>query len=548
MKEQSVHKQTVKEALAQLETWDDEHLVGQLFSVASGGHAAKNILGFGDSASPDQVERAHEALLQLIRDYHLGAIIYFPPGGDHEPVADIRRRVLELQAAAEVPLLISTDQENGTVARVRVGVTHLPGAMALGATGDEELWRETARATAAQLRSVGIAQTLAPVADVNVVAENPGVNIRSAGSDPHRAARQLAVTIRAWSEAGLASTLKHFPGYGSAAVDPHLGLPSVGLSRDQWDRTERLPFQAAIEAGADTVMLGHVAFPALDPVDAATFSRPIVTDLLRHELGFTGVIITDALDMGGAERPEGPAEACVSALQAGVDQLLMPVDLPTAYEAVLRALREGRLDRDQLVASARRILTLKAKLQLDEPIGPGPETLPHQEQAELARRVATAAVAQRNAEVPAVLTPGAELLLIHPGVDPQKRGVNPGEVLGRQLRAAGHGVTELVWTEGTPWPGRPDTSAREAVLVLRDAWKEHAPVAEVLAELSRAGLVVHVVALRSPYEAASVAGKYSVLLTYGDNQFAVEAAGRVLLGEEPARGGLPMGVPTPADQ
>lgn len=552
-------KTTVEQALTEVDTWSDEVLVGQLFSVASGGHAAKDILGFGEGGSTDD---ANQRLKEYIRDYHLGAVIYFPPGGDHEPVADIRRTIEELQEAAEVPLLIATDQENGTVARVRVGATHLPGAMALGATGDPQLWEATARATAEQLRAVGIFQTFAPVADVNVVPANPGVNIRSAGSDPQRAADQLRVVVSTMGKEGLGSTLKHFPGYGSAAADPHFGLPSVGLTRQAWDATERIPFQAAIDAGADAVMLGHVAFPALDSSNAATFSPAIVRDLLRNDMGFSGVIVTDAMDMGGADRPEGPAEACVSALQAGADQILMPVDLPQAYDAVLRAVSEGRLRREQLRDSARRILRLKAKLGLDDPQIEEMAIFDSPEHVEVARAAAAASVAQRDPRLPATLAPGASVLLIHPGEDPQKRGVNPAEVLAPILREAGHPVLVHQWgateSEGGPWPGigavlggqalsSVETSPSEAVVVLRDAWKDDLPVAEVLAELDRAGMAVHVVATRSPYEAAAVDSRHDVLLTYGDNEYAIEAAGNVLIGLQEARGRIPMNITAPSE-
>lgn len=526
---------TIRHALSTVDTWSDQVLVGQLFSVASGGHAAKDIMGFG----AEKDTKAHERLKEYIRRYHLGAVIYFPPGGDHEPVADIRRTVCDLQDAADIPLLVSTDQENGTVARVRVGAVHMPGAMALGATEDPELWAQVARATAEQLRGVGIFQTFAPVADINRVSANPGVNIRAAGSDPDKAARQLEIVVKELAAGGVAATLKHFPGYGSAAVDPHLGLPSVSLTREEWDATERLPFQAAIDAGADAVMLGHAAFPALDAENSATFSAPIVRDLLRQECRFDGVIVTDAMDMGGAERPEGPAEACVAALAAGADQILMPVDLPAAYEAVLRALREGRLDRGELQNSARRILRLKLKLGLDEPQLPDIEIFDSPRHLEVARRAAALSMAWRSPSESGPLEPGSSLLLIHPGKDPQKRGVNPGEVLAPILRDAGHDVTTVEWDERHDVV---DDVATDAILVLRDAWKEGLPVSDAIADLAARGMRVHVIATRSPHEAAAVSRACPVLFTYGDNLYAIEAAGRVLAGLADARGALPMPV------
>lgn len=545
-------KKTVKEALQEVDQWEDEVLVGQLFSVASGKHAAKDILGFDGDVTEGEQSLVHEQLKQAIRDFHIGAVIYFPPGGDHEPVDQIRSSNLDLQQSAAVPLLIATDQENGTVARVRVGATHLPGAMALAAADDPEAAAAVARVTADQLRAVGIAQTFAPVADVNVVPENPGINIRSFGSDPAEVSGHIGTVVRGLADGGLASTVKHFPGYGSAAVDPHLGLPSVGLTREEWDATERLPFQEAIEAGVDSVMLGHAAFPALDPENPATFSRPIVTELLRGDLGFDGVIVTDAMDMGGAERPEGPAEACVTALQAGVDQILMPEDLPEAYNAVLTALREGRLDRSELIKSAKRILNLKLKLGIDEADLPDLEVFNDPTHVPLAQRVAASSVAERDSTVPSQLDEGSPVLVIHPGADPQKRGANPGKTLERILSAAGHETHCAQWgateEEGGEWRGLADHSVpsdvKQAVVVLRDAWKDGLPVADLLQDLKDAGMKAHVVALRSPYEAVTVPSEYPVLFTYGDNQYAIEAAGNVLIGKQVARGRIPMALET----
>ncbi|MDN6428410.1 MAG: hypothetical protein L0J79_01040 [Propionibacterium sp.] len=404
-------RQRIGRALAGLDQWDDEHLVGQLFSVASGGHAAKDIMGFG-AVDP---QRAHALLLDDIQHYHLGGIVYFPPGGTHEPVADIRATVLALQAAAEVPLLVATDQENGTVARVRNGATHLPGAMALGATADPQLWYDTTVASAEELRAVGIFQTYAPVADLNITSANPSIGVRSAGADTEAACRQIDTVVRALRDHGVAATLKHFPGYGTAAVDPHLGLPSIPLGRQEWVESERRVFAAGVRAGADAVMIAHILFPAVDPDLPATFSPTILRTELRDKLGFEGILVTDAMDMGGAVHPDGPAQACVAALAAGADQILMPGNLPEAYEAVLTALREGRLDRDELRASARRILQVKLHLGLDEPDMPDLSVCNSAPHRDLATRAARASMAWRDADRARPFDPvGGDILLVVP--------------------------------------------------------------------------------------------------------------------------------------
>ena len=536
---------TVKSALESVDQWDDERLVGQLFNIASGRHAAQNVMGFGGGGN-STAEELHEELRRAIEKYHIGAVIYFPPGGDHEPVEDVRSAMLDLQTAADVPLLIATDQENGTVARIRVGATHMPGAMALAATRDPQLWDEVAKITADQLRAVGIFQNFAPVADVITVPDNPGVNIRTAGSDPDRAGEQVAAFAAAQSAHGLASTLKHFPGYGSAKVDAHFDLPSIPVSREEWDRTERIPFEKAIRAGADSIMLGHVTFPALDPDNAATFSSAVIQTVLREDLGFEGVIITDAMDMGGADRPEGPAEACVSALLAGVDQILMPHDLDSSYAAVLAAVRDGRLDRARLRESAKRILKLKLKLGLDDPVVPELSIFDSAHHVEVAERAASAALSVRDSAVFRPLDTSSRVVIAHPGVDPQKRGVNPGEVLREVLETAGHDVDEILWggteREGGPWNGVIPEGVGQAVLVLRDAWKDGIDVAGVVSSMLGAGLDVTIVAIRSPYDTAAVGHEVPALLTYGDNVYAVRAAGLALIGSLEPAGHHPMPV------
>ena len=540
---------TVEQALESLEEWTDEMLVGQLFSVASGDHTARDIMGFGNGANEEAQLRAHERLKQQIRDYHLGGIIYFPPGDKHEPVANIRQDMLDLQDVASVPLLIATDQENGTVARIQVGVEHLPGAMALAAADNPVLTKRVGYATGEQLRSGAIFQTYAPVADVNVVPSNPSINVRSPGSDPQTAARHVATEVQAFSDGGVASTLKHFPGYGSATVDPHHGLPLILLTREEWNATERLPFQEGIKAGADSVMLAHALFPALDPNNAATFSPAIVRDLLRNELGFDGVIVTDAMEMGGAARSEGPAEACVLALQAGVDQILMPADLPEAYEAVLAALKDGRLDRTELQESARRILELKLKLGLDSPSLPTSATVDSIDHAALAAEVAAASIALRDPSQKPFLAENSAVLLIHPGVDPQRRGANPGDIIAPILEQTGHHVKQIVWGNEGDLPidleefALADTEvSRDAVIVLRDAWKSHLPVTDLLDSLFAAGVKANVIVTRSPFEASTVQRDCPVVFSYGDNAYALEAAARVVAGVEAPNGILPMPV------
>ncbi|QTX04080.1 glycoside hydrolase family 3 protein [Agromyces archimandritae] len=549
VEEENIVATTVLSALTEADTWDDERLVGQLFNIATGRHAARNVFAFGDDgqAPGEQAssEALNEQLKQFIRENHVGAVTYFPPGGRYESLPAIRATIRELQDVADVPLLVATDQENGTVARVRVGVPQLPGAMALGATADAELWRLSGAYTADQLLAAGVQQAFAPVADVNTRSANPGVNIRSAGADPVAAAAQVATVVRALGEKGVAATLKHFPGLGRAAVDSHNELPIVSIARDAWDAVERLPFEAGIDAGADSIMLGHVVFPALDEKNPATFSRAIVQGLLRAELGFDGVVVTDAMDMGGAAHPDGAGEACVAALDAGVDQILMPADFPEAYDAVLAAVKDGRLSRERLRESAKRILRLKQKRSVGTLDLAAAATVDTAVQERFVQRSAARAIAVRDDAAPATLQPGAHILLLHPGNDPYRRGADTGGVIRTVLETAGHTVT------AAPWGGDADalaaavtSDATQAVVVLRDAFKSGLPVTELLESLTASGLDVFVIASRSPYDGASVPSAYPLVLSYGDDAPSLTAAAHVLTGAAEALGGRPMPVPS----
>lgn len=525
----------LQEALATIDEWADEVLVGQLFSVSSGRHVAKDIMGLVDES--DDVDL--DAILEdYIKTYYLGGIIYFPPGGDHESVHAVKETVDRLQKAAWTPLIVSTDQENGTVARIRQEATHFPGAMALGAADDEDLWINISKASAKELRAVGIYQTFAPIADLNVISENPSVGVRSPGADAKRAAKQVAATTKGLQEAGVGATLKHFPGLGSAAVDPHLGLPTMPLGREEWQNTEALVFEAGIEAGAGAVMIAHIVFPAVDPEQAATFSYPVITELLRNEFGFEGVIVTDAMDMGGAEHPDGPGEACVAALAAGVDQILMPADLPEAYEATVNALKEGRLDREQLRKSAKRILQMKINLGVGEE-QPPVSVVGSKEHVDLSVEAARKSLTARDPKNwKAALKDAKKVALVHMGDDPQKRGENPAKVLVPFLEDRDVEVVAVPWGPNAASGLDPDVD--HLVVVLRDAWREEEPASEILAQIAEVKVPLTVVATRSTHEASGVSADHPVLFTYGDSEHALRAAAEAMLGDVEPTGTPPI--------
>ena len=251
-----------------------------------------------------------------------------------------------MQRLATVPLMVGGDFERGASMRLE-GATVFPHAMAFGAAGDPSLTRYEGEITAREARALGVHWVYYPVADVNNNPDNPIINIRSFGENP----KDVAAHVKAFIEGAHAdkknfvlTTAKHFPGHGDTAVDTHMNLATIPADRDRLERLELVPFKAAIEAGVDAVMTAHIAVPALAPPDVpATLSPAILTDLLRKQLGFKGLVITDALEMGGIAKGFSSGEACVRALEAGADTLLMPTDPDAAIRAVLAAEQSGRI-------------------------------------------------------------------------------------------------------------------------------------------------------------------------------------------------------------
>ena len=316
--------------------------------------------------------RDYQKFVRLIHDTNVGGLILTNATNGRavqkaEPYA-LAAFLNRMQRIARVPLMVGADFERGASMRVS-GTTAFPHAMAFGATGDPSLTRFEGEVPAREARALGIHWVYYPVADVNNNPENPIINIRSFGENP----QDVAAHVKAFIEGAhsdkhnmVLTTAKHFPGHGDTAVDTHLSLAEITAGRERLESLELVPFRAAIEAGVDSIMTGHIAVPALGPGDMpATLSPAILTDVLRTELNFKGLVITDALGMGAIVNGFGAGEAAVRALQAGADTLLMPADADTAIRAVLAAVQSGRLTRQRIQSSVIKILSAKERLGLD---------------------------------------------------------------------------------------------------------------------------------------------------------------------------------------
>ena len=318
-----------------------------------------------DNAAWTRVER-------MIREQKLGGAIVSVGG----PI-DIAVKTNALQRAAAIPLLIGADLETGAAFRARGGyfipnaidlggATPFPYQMGLGATRDTMLAYEMGRVTALEGRALGIHMAFAPVLDVNNNPKNPVIAARSFSENPQLVARMGASFIRGIQENGMLATAKHFPGHGDTEQNSHLELARVDASRARLDSVELLPFRAAVRAGVAGVMTFHGYLPALDTVrTAATLSPAIMLGLLRNQMGFHGILVTDALDMNGVLGSATMAEVTQLAVAAGNDVLLMPTDVPVAIDAVVSGVRTGRFTEARVDSSVRRLLMAKHRMGLD---------------------------------------------------------------------------------------------------------------------------------------------------------------------------------------
>jgi beta-N-acetylhexosaminidase len=302
--------------------------------------------------------------MRMVLQVGVGGVIHF--ARNYESPTQIAELNGELigQTRDRVPLLISVDQEGGPVARFRSGFTEIPAMGVLGALDDLELTRRVAAMVARELRAVGVNLNYAPVVDVNTNPQNPVIGIRAFGADVERVSRHATTVIAALQEAGVAACAKHFPGHGDTITDSHEALPVVDHGRERVERVELEPFRAAIAAGVATLMTAHVMYPAYDESLPATLSPRLLQGVLREDLGFESVCITDDLEMKAITRGWGIPEAACRSIAAGADMILVchqEAEQMGAMEAIARGLRDGDVPEGAFMAGQRRIDALKKR-------------------------------------------------------------------------------------------------------------------------------------------------------------------------------------------
>jgi beta-glucosidase-like glycosyl hydrolase len=518
---------------------------------------------------------AYQRLERFVRERHVGGFVWF--------LSNVYENALltkRLQAVSRVPLFIASDLEAGMGMRF-ADTWYWPPAMAIAATGDTSLAEREGKQVAIEAKSVGINWILAPVGDVNVTPDNPVINTRSFGEDPNDVSRYVQAFICGVHSEGLLATAKHFPGHGDTKTDSHRSLPVLDVTRERLERVELVPFRAAIDANVDSVMVGHLAVPALDPTPApvvtaeqrdnryatgvneapknatlpATISKPII-DVLRNDLHFKGLIVTDAFDMGGLTEHFDAGEAAVRAIEAGEDMILMPANADAAMDGVKKAVESGRIPMSRIDASVQRILDAKARVPFTVA---DPEvifdTVDSEESRRIATEIATKAmtlVREENGALP--LAKDARVVVVSISDFPET--TNPLAELDRELNKRVEKPVRVFTLDAR------STDAEVAPIV--DAAKNADVILFGLAIRTRSGagqIAVPAVAQRaidalasapakrigisfgSPYLLREVPSLPTYICAYGPQPVLQIAAARALFGETKMTGKLPVTIP-----
>ena len=488
-------------------------------------------------------------LLEWLASGRVGGVYLF--ARNIESPAQVKRLIAECRAAAKHPILAGIDQEGGIVARLRAGFTESPGAMALGAGGDLGLAEDIAFMMGRELASLGINWNFAPVADIAHQSDNPSVGTRSVGRDPRLVSDMVAAQIRGFQRAGVAATVKHFPGLGNTVVDTHDAPARASGSRSSLFAEDLLPFRAAIAADVGCVMLTHVLYEGLDSALPASLSPRIVGGLLREELGFKGAVCTDCMEMKAITDAFGADESAVLALLAGVDMVLFSHTCEAqeaVYSALLHAARSGRISEARISQALSRIQALKRRFALEN--APALETVGSEAHGTLARAAARAGTVMLNrGEALPLDTSSARISL----VEFSARGTNDaGETASRSRFSAllAQRIPNFACHIVDPTDNLADSAlesdaalgrADTVILVTRNAHMDTAQLALAQVICARVRAVIMICA-RNPYDAGLIEGADSVICTNGDSGPSLEAAVDAIFGDYVPGGALTVAI------
>ena len=496
---------------------------------------------------------------RMIIEHNLGGVIHF--ARNVESVLQLASLNEELQALSRQspsgwPLFIAVDQEGGTVARLTKGVAVAPSAMALGATKSEAITCQVCETSGAELRAAGINMNLAPVVDVNNNPKNPVIGVRSFGEDPADVARLGAAAIRGYQK-HVAAVAKHFPGHGDTAIDSHHDLPVISHDRSRLERVELVPFRAAIAQGVTGIMTSHVSFPAIEqtPGIPATLSYQVLTRLLREELGFEGLILTDCMEMKAIQNTFGTVEAAVLTIEAGADLVLISQTeelQQKAFEALVAAVRSGRISEERIDQSLARVI--KAKEWLNS-LGEGPSSLDpgrigspgHVDVMRNAIRHSLTVVQDGGClplgnervlviEFEGSATTIAEDVLVNMGTLAQALRANGLA----HLDEAKISVEDVAQDYETALRG---ASEYDKVIVVTSDAHRNQTQAKFVQDLIKEHARVIAVGTRTPYELQAFPGTPTYIAAYGSRPLVWDEVAKLLLGKTRALGKRPVTIP-----
>ncbi len=562
--EKTLHKMTLEEK------------VGQVFMIWCRA-------SFLNVESPEYLQ-----LREAMQKYHVGSFAMtvhvdgpFLLRSEPYEAAELLNR---LQRDSKLPLLFAADFERGVATRL-MGTTNFPHAMAFGADGKLEDAETFGRITAQEARAVGVHWNFFPDADVNSNPANPIINTRSFGEDPKQVGDLVTAYIRGAHEGGMLTTVKHFPGHGDTATDSHLGVASVNVDRVHLDSIELPPFRQAIAAGVDSVMVAHVTVPALDPDPnhVATISPLVVSDLLENQLGFKGLVVTDALDMAGLTHlfANDIGRAAVEAFKAGNDLLLIPADLGASYQAMIKAVSSGEISQGRLDHSVLKILKIKASLGLNDArtvdLNAIANAVGKPEDLAFGQQVADAAITlvRDNGKVLPLKAKGTSKAAL-PYMSKEETGTqvvavlfsddvrsDSGRAFGREFRSRIPDA-RVIYVDPRIAAGMSDEVLKAvndaqtvvaAVYVIPTAGKIGNSVAMTDATgtllqqvLDRAAPKTVVVAMGNPYLASAFSNTENYVCTFSNATVSEVAAVKALFGEIPIRGHLPVTIPNVAER
>jgi beta-N-acetylhexosaminidase len=541
-------------------SWADRTFAGLTLREKVGQLIMPWVLGdFAPEGSP-----SHERIANYVEEQGVGGVIM----SVGTPI-EVAAKLNDLQRHAEIPLLVAADLETGAGFRMR-GAVHMPGnielggatdfpsLMAVGATGDERLAYEMGRITALEARAVGIHVPFAPVLDVNNNPENPIINVRSFGADPVDVSRMGIAFIHGVQENGAIATGKHFPGHGDTETDSHVALPVIRHDRIRMDSVELRPFKEAIDAGMGAIMTAHISVPSLNGGvrEPSTLSPLVLTRVLRDELGFEGLVFTDAMDMSAISRQHRAGEAAVRAIEAGADVILMPPNVQQAVDGIVQAVLSGRLPEARIDASVRRILETKEQLGLDrqrfvslDRIG---DVVGIPEHIAVADRIAERSITllqNRGNLIPLNGTRTAQVLSV---TFRRPTDILAGRHFNRVLRETYPRLSTIDLDSNADEATYADVlrRARGRPLVVVSTYSNYAgavdarqELAKFIGDLGRIGVPHVVISFGNPYLIASFPGAQSYMLAWNGSEASQRAAARALLGRFDILGRVPTGIP-----